>query len=600
YLVMDYAPNGTLRTRYPAGEPLPLATILPYVRQVADALQYAHEHRVVHRDIKPENMLIDARGQIVLSDFGIATAAHSSRSQSVEDVVGTVSYMAPEQLMGKPRPASDQYALGVVVYEWLTGAPPFQGAFAEIASQQLYEPPPLREKMPGISPALEQVLLTALAKDPRERFASMRDFAAALERTSQAETSSARPILSDTLSAQQADARSAITRLDPYGTRAMLPPTGFLNSSEQPTIASESANALTLPRRKPLKIVLPLVSAVLVVLLLSSFAAANMLGKQANDTPRAASTTPTSAAPTPTATATAAIPPPVIVKATLASSGGPAPAITQFFLPANAGPIGIAAGPDGNIWFVESTANSIGRITPAGKISRFPLSHPFSSPFGITRGLDGALWFTEQNPSSSSGWIGRITPAGKITEFAAPDNPRSITAGPDGSLWFTGMDGTLARMTTSGAYTTFTLPDLGKTEAITTGPDHNIWFTESPGSKIGRITPAGKITLFPVPNVAQGGDTAIAAGADGSVWFAMRDDGPKSAEYIGRITPDGAITEFLLPGSDNYVKGIAAGADGNFWFTALNTNLIGRLTPTGVLAEYHLPAHTGGSFGITA
>lgn len=186
YLVMDFAPYGTLRTRYPRGERLPLPILLSSVRQVADALAYAHEHQVVHCDIKPENMLIDAQGQIVLSDFGIATVAHSSRSQSVEDVVGTVYYMAPEQLMGKPRLASDQYALGVVTYEWLTGELPFQGSFAEAASQQLFEqPPPLRDIVPSLSPAVEEVVLTALAKDLKSRFAGVQDFATALERASQ-------------------------------------------------------------------------------------------------------------------------------------------------------------------------------------------------------------------------------------------------------------------------------------------------------------------------------------------------------------------------------------------------------------------------------
>lgn len=140
YLVMDYAANGALRARYPRGARFPLGTILPDLQQVAEALQYAHEQRLIHRDIKPENMLLDERCNVVLSDFGIATGAHSSHSQQTEAIVGTVSYMAPEQLQGRPRTASDQYALGVVVYEWLTGTRPFQGSFTEVASQHLFAP----------------------------------------------------------------------------------------------------------------------------------------------------------------------------------------------------------------------------------------------------------------------------------------------------------------------------------------------------------------------------------------------------------------------------------------------------------------------------
>ena len=92
YLVMDYAPNGTLRQRHPRGTIVPLPTIVSYVKQIADALQYAHDEKFIHRDIKPENMLIGRRNEILLSDFGIAIVAQSSRLQSTQEVIGTVSY----------------------------------------------------------------------------------------------------------------------------------------------------------------------------------------------------------------------------------------------------------------------------------------------------------------------------------------------------------------------------------------------------------------------------------------------------------------------------------------------------------------------------
>ena len=186
FLAMDYLPRGTLRARYPKGTRLPLATILPYVQHVAAALHYAHEYKLVHRDVKPENMLLDARDAVLLSDFGTATVAHNSQSYKREAVAGTVAYMAPEQLRGQPRPASDQYALGVVVYEWLIGERPFRGSFSEIASQQLFAPPPsLRAKLPTLVPAVEEVVMRALAKNPKERYARVQDFADALERASQ-------------------------------------------------------------------------------------------------------------------------------------------------------------------------------------------------------------------------------------------------------------------------------------------------------------------------------------------------------------------------------------------------------------------------------
>ncbi len=182
FLVMEYASNGTLRQHYPKGTPLPLDTIVSYTRQVASALQYAHDRKLIHRDVKPENMLLGANNDILLSDFGLALMTQSSRQQNTQDAIGTLAYMAPEQLKGKPRPASDQYALGVVVYEWLSGDRPFHGTFTEIASQHmLVAPPHLRDKIPTISPEIERVVQTALAKDPHQRFASVQKFAMALE-----------------------------------------------------------------------------------------------------------------------------------------------------------------------------------------------------------------------------------------------------------------------------------------------------------------------------------------------------------------------------------------------------------------------------------
>ncbi len=185
YLVMDYAPNGTLRQRHPRGVPLPLPVILPYVKQIAAALQYAHSQKLVHRDVKPENMLLGAGYEVLLSDFGIATIVQSTRADNLQNVAGTVSYMAPEQIQGKPREASDQYALAVVVYEWLTGSVPFNGTYVEVALQhERMSPPLLRERMPTISPDVEQVVLTALSKDPQQRFGNIQAFANALEQAS--------------------------------------------------------------------------------------------------------------------------------------------------------------------------------------------------------------------------------------------------------------------------------------------------------------------------------------------------------------------------------------------------------------------------------
>lgn len=196
YLVMDYAPNGTLRQFFLKGGKYNPLTILPFVQQVAGALQFAHDRKLIHRDIKPENMLLGENKEVLLSDFGIAVVAQSSRHQDMQEVVGTLAYMAPEQIQAHPRPASDQYSLAVVIYEWLTGTRPFSGSMSEIlAKQVLTPPPPLRDHVPHVSADLEQVVLTALAKDPKDRFASIRAFANAFEQAALSQGASVPPVL---------------------------------------------------------------------------------------------------------------------------------------------------------------------------------------------------------------------------------------------------------------------------------------------------------------------------------------------------------------------------------------------------------------------
>ena len=185
FLVMDFARNGSLRHRDPKGTRLPASVVVSYVNQVADALQYAHDEKVIHRDVKPENMLIDQRNEILLSDFGIALIIHSSQYPSTQQITGTVAYMSPEQIQGKPVYASDQYSLGITVYEWLSGDRPFKGSFMEICTQHaVAQPPSLTAKVPTISPQVEMVVMKALAKYPKDRYPTIREFASDLEKAS--------------------------------------------------------------------------------------------------------------------------------------------------------------------------------------------------------------------------------------------------------------------------------------------------------------------------------------------------------------------------------------------------------------------------------
>lgn len=209
FLVMDYLPNGTLRQRHGRGERVPLPIVVSYVKQVAEALQYAHDQRLIHRDIKPGNMLIGRRDEVVLSDFGIAVVAHSTSSMTAQASAGTIPYMAPEQIQAQARAASDQYALGIVVYEWLSGEYPFDGSFTEIMAKHLMTPPPsLRQKVPVLFPEVEQVVMTALAKDPNQRFGSVQAFAMALEEASRATQQSAGALIEETMVPQSPSSQS--------------------------------------------------------------------------------------------------------------------------------------------------------------------------------------------------------------------------------------------------------------------------------------------------------------------------------------------------------------------------------------------------------
>ncbi|GLV60065.1 hypothetical protein KDH_68880 [Dictyobacter sp. S3.2.2.5] len=186
YLVLEYAQGGTLRTICPRGTRLPMDTLLRVLRQVVSALQYIHDQGLVHRDIKPENILLGSQGEVLLSDFGLVVFASSMHPYSTQDSLaagaGTSAYLAPEQMRGRPQPESDQYSLGVVLFEWLTGTLPFHGSPIEVAMQHSLTPPPaLRTLRPDLPPAVEQVVMKALAKEPGLRFARVQDLALALE-----------------------------------------------------------------------------------------------------------------------------------------------------------------------------------------------------------------------------------------------------------------------------------------------------------------------------------------------------------------------------------------------------------------------------------
>src|SRR5689334_8880081 len=186
FYVMPFVEGETLRTRLNREKQLPVAEAIRIATEVASALDYAHRHGVVHRDIKPENILLHD-GQAMVADFGIALAASKASGDRMTETgmsLGTPHYMSPEQAMGEREitARSDVYALGAVLYEMLTGDPPFTGSTAQaiVARVVTESPRPLLPQRHTIPPHIEAAVLTALEKLPADRFGTASEFAEAL------------------------------------------------------------------------------------------------------------------------------------------------------------------------------------------------------------------------------------------------------------------------------------------------------------------------------------------------------------------------------------------------------------------------------------
>ncbi len=276
--------------------------------------------------------------------------------------------------------------------------------------------------------------------------------------------------------------------------------------------------------------------------------------------------------------------------------------ITDFATPtAAAGPVYVAAGPDGNLWFTELSVDKVGMINPTSHVTTdILLPTAAAEPEGITAGPDGNLWFTEFTGDK----IGVINPTTHvIAEYTIPTaaaEPLSIAAGPDGNLWFTeyatGKIGVINPMT--HVITEFALPSAtANPDGIVAGSDGNLWFTEFTGDKIGVINPTTHvITEYTIPTAAAE-PLSIAAGPDGNLWFTEY-----GVSKIGVISPTThAITEFATTTATTNPVGIAAGPDGNLWFTEPSPDQIGTINPvTHGISEYAIPTASSDPYGIAA
>jgi serine/threonine protein kinase len=184
FLVMPYVSGGSLQDQL-GRTPLSMSEVVAYGSQLTDALAYAHKRHLVHRDVKPANILIHADGRLMLSDFGLAKILDSGMQPAAarnHPDAGTPEYMAPEQIEGRTEARSDLYGLGVVLYLFMTGRLPFSGSSSNaVMEAHLYRLPESPRRLnPEVTPALEMVILQALAKRPEDRFTTASEMGAAL------------------------------------------------------------------------------------------------------------------------------------------------------------------------------------------------------------------------------------------------------------------------------------------------------------------------------------------------------------------------------------------------------------------------------------
>lgn len=186
YLCMEFVEGPTLQARLVQSGPFMLERALDVADQILSALGYAHSHGVVHRDVKPQNVLLDSDGRAKLTDFGIAWMVGQQATTATGAVVGSASYLSPEQAQGEtPTPQSDLYSLGSVLFAMLSGRPPFEGPtpFATANLHVTAPPPSLASVRADLPPSLDAVLSKALAKRPLERYADAQEFREALAAT---------------------------------------------------------------------------------------------------------------------------------------------------------------------------------------------------------------------------------------------------------------------------------------------------------------------------------------------------------------------------------------------------------------------------------
>jgi streptogramin lyase len=247
--------------------------------------------------------------------------------------------------------------------------------------------------------------------------------------------------------------------------------------------------------------------------------------------------------------------------------------MTEFLLSSYGNATSIAAGPDLNLW-VTLYAGAIGRVSPGGRLTAFPLEHKYGdTPFAMTSGPDNALWFVA---GASANYVVRIGLTGEMKGYRMAEGAKlqALTFGKDGDLWFTDWgDNKVGRMTARGTVVEFSVPTPNAgLSGICQGPDGKLWFLEENANKVGSVTSSGSFNEYDIPTTYSGA-LDIVAGPDGALWFTEN-----SAGKIGRVTTSGKFRELTLTGSYPRPYDITVGSDKNVWFTESESyGIMGRV-----------------------
>jgi serine/threonine protein kinase len=296
YLVMPYAASGTLDDMLSKKGALSLEEAGVLLEQIASALQFAHERGILHRDIKPSNILLRDASYAYLADFGIAKSQDERSSLTqIGTIIGTPEYMAPELMEGPASPSSDIYALGIVLYQMLTGRVPFKGKTALAVLQKHVQEPPVRPSLinPALLPGIEQVILSAIEKDPSRRF-----------RTPEALAKAYKQALRGSTANQEAIIASPLILSPPTGTRT---PSALPSTVQTPLQAGLSVSPyIPPPKRKSLTTgrLVGIGIAVIIALLVLVLLLPNLLSYQGNTVTQTA-VSPTATVPSATSTTVA-------------------------------------------------------------------------------------------------------------------------------------------------------------------------------------------------------------------------------------------------------------------------------------------------------